>query len=138
LPAGQGAAAVIFDERGRVLLVKENYDRRRYSLPGGAVESGETPLDAVVRETREETGVEAGNNHLIGIYRLENGFAVHVFRCEILSGTPECPATDELSGVGWFPPESVPAPVSNVLHYALPDALAGIRGVVRDGLPRLT
>jgi hypothetical protein len=32
----QGAAAFVFDERGRILLVHENYDRRRYGRPGGA------------------------------------------------------------------------------------------------------
>jgi 8-oxo-dGTP pyrophosphatase MutT (NUDIX family) len=37
-----GAAAAIFDERGRVLLVKENYGRRRYGFPGGAREARET------------------------------------------------------------------------------------------------
>jgi len=32
-----GAAAVIFDTEGRVLLIKENYDRRRWGLPGGVL-----------------------------------------------------------------------------------------------------
>jgi 8-oxo-dGTP pyrophosphatase MutT (NUDIX family) len=67
---GQGAAAFIFDERGRLLLVRENYDRRRYGPPGGRVEPGESPFHAVVREAREEAGIEVAVEHLIVAYRL--------------------------------------------------------------------
>jgi 8-oxo-dGTP diphosphatase len=51
-----GAAAVVFDEEGRVLLVKENYGKHRWSLPGGAIEAGETPEEAAVREANERNG----------------------------------------------------------------------------------
>jgi 8-oxo-dGTP pyrophosphatase MutT (NUDIX family) len=133
----QGAAAVIFDDDGRILLVKENYGRRRYGFPGGAVEPGEPPDDAVLRELQEETTLEAAVDHLVGLYRLENGFSVHLFRCRIIAGTAAVPDTDEIAEVGWYEPDAVPAPVTNVLHHALPDALAGRRGVVRTRLPRL-
>ena len=49
----QVVAAWIFDEHGRVLLIRENYDRRRYGPPGGKVEPGESPREAVVREVRK-------------------------------------------------------------------------------------
>jgi ADP-ribose pyrophosphatase YjhB (NUDIX family) len=68
----QAAAAAILDDGGRVLLVKENYDRRRYAFPGGAVEPGETPLDAVVREKNEETGLAVSVEHLVGLYQLHH------------------------------------------------------------------
>ena len=138
VPAEQGAAAVIFDERGHVLLVKENYERRRYSFPGGAVERDEVPQDAVLREAQEETGVTVAIDHLVGVYRLQNGFVVYAFRCNIVSGTPAMPVTGELSEVAWYSPAAIPQPVSTVLHYALPDAVAGARGVVRDRLPRVS
>jgi 8-oxo-dGTP diphosphatase len=133
----QGAAAVIFDDDSRVLLVKENYGRHRYGFPGGAVEAGEAPDDAVVRELKEETGLEAAVDHLIGVYRLEDGVSVHLFRCRIVGGKPAVPDTAEIAEVDWYAPDALPAPVTNVLHHALPDALVGRRGVVRSGLPRL-
>src|SRR5437763_11981549 len=54
------AGAVIRDRPGRILLVLRANDPGRglWSLPGGRVEPGETPEQAVVREVREETGLE--------------------------------------------------------------------------------
>jgi 8-oxo-dGTP diphosphatase len=56
-----GAYGLCRDDRGRVLLAR-NSDRSEFpglwSLPGGGVEHGEHPDDAVVREFREETGLE--------------------------------------------------------------------------------
>lgn len=134
----QGAAAAILDGAGRILLICENYDRRRYGFPGGAVEPGETALDAVVREVREETGVEVEIEHVVGAYRSAGGVCVTVFRCSIAAGTPAVPATGEIAEVGWFDPRALPSPVTNALHHALEDVLAGTRGVVRDGLPRVS
>jgi 8-oxo-dGTP pyrophosphatase MutT (NUDIX family) len=133
----QGAAAAILDDRGRLLLVKENYDRGRYSLPGGAVETDETLLETVIRETREETGLAVRVEHVIGVYRLENGFTATLFRCSITDGEPVRPESGEIAEVGWFGPEEIPDPTSNLLHHALDDIVAGRRGVVRDDLRRI-
>jgi 8-oxo-dGTP diphosphatase len=132
-----GAAAVIFDDEGRILLVKENYGRRRYGYPGGAVEPRESPEDAIVREVREETGVDAAVDHLVGLYRLEGGLLVHLFRCQVVSGTPAVPATGEIAEVGWYRADALPAPTTNVLHHSLRDALAEKRGLLRTDLPRI-
>lgn len=135
--AAEGAAAAILDPAGRLLLIKENYDRRRYSLPGGAVEPNESPLEAVVRETLEETCVTVAVDHVIGVYRLVNEFTVTLFRCSIEDGVPAHPHTPEIDEVGWYAPGGIPQPRSNLLHHALEDIVAGRRGVVRDDLPRI-
>ena len=134
----EGAAAVVFDGRGRLLLVKENYGKFRWSLPGGRVEPGETPEEAVVREALEETGASVAIEHLIGTYELDDGFSVHVFRCAVVAGTPTLQTSDELAAVTWFETEEIPHPRSNALHHALPDAVAGRRDLVRRNVRKLT
>lgn len=64
------ADCVVFDAKGRVLLVRRKYPpfKGRYALPGGFVEIGETVEQACRRELLEETGVTAGKLHLVGVY----------------------------------------------------------------------
>jgi 8-oxo-dGTP diphosphatase len=129
---------VIFDAAGRVLVVKENYDRRRYGFPGGRLDPGEAPHHTAIRETREETGVEIAIDHLIGLYRLEDGLTFHAFAATIVDGLRAVQDAGEIADVGWFEPSAIPSPTTNSLHYSLQDALRGARGLVRDGLPRIS
>jgi 8-oxo-dGTP pyrophosphatase MutT (NUDIX family) len=52
-----GVRALVVDEAGRVFLVKHSYVSG-WHLPGGGVEPGETLLDALIRELREEGNIE--------------------------------------------------------------------------------
>jgi ADP-ribose pyrophosphatase YjhB (NUDIX family) len=56
--------AVVTDDAGRVLLVREDGE---WLAPGGEVEPGETHEEALIREVREETGVEIGVRDLAAV-----------------------------------------------------------------------
>jgi len=61
--------SAVVDVDGRFLLVEEQaMGRKVLSQPGGHIESGESPEEAVVRETLEETGCEVECGELIGVY----------------------------------------------------------------------
>ncbi len=60
--------AIIRDAAGRLLLIKRGHDPEagRWSLPGGRVEPGESDVQALVREMREETGLIVQPGPLVG------------------------------------------------------------------------
>ena len=61
------AGGCIFNESGEVLLQKRA-DFNKWGFPGGAIELGETPQMAAIREIKEETGLDVEIIKLIGVY----------------------------------------------------------------------
>jgi ADP-ribose pyrophosphatase YjhB (NUDIX family) len=77
-PVALGAHALIIDRSGRVLLARHSY-MKGWSLPGGGVARGEAPVDAILRELKEEIGeVRADAPQLIGIFSRRSGWATNV------------------------------------------------------------
>jgi 8-oxo-dGTP pyrophosphatase MutT (NUDIX family) len=108
-------AALIVDARGRILLVR--HVEGRWMLPGGAVDPGERPAEAMRRECLEEAGIVVEPVRLAGVYsgpeyRVtysngdEAGWMVAVFEASIVSGEPRA-SDDETQDVGWFTPAEI-------------------------------
>jgi 8-oxo-dGTP diphosphatase len=57
------AGAMIFDRRGRLLILKPTY-KKGWTIPGGMVETGESPWEACRREVQEEAGLAVTNARL--------------------------------------------------------------------------
>ena len=56
--AKEAACVLIYNEHGQILGVSRKHDPTAFGLPGGKVDPGETPLEAAIRECREETGID--------------------------------------------------------------------------------
>lgn len=76
--------AVIFNKEGQVLQLKSSYIENQWALPGGCVEKGETILETLRRECREELGINVKVEGLTGIYyHSKYNSQVCIFRCSI-------------------------------------------------------
>ena len=63
---------------------------------------------------------------------------MYVYRCAIVAGEPQMPESGEIAEIRWCASDDLPSPRTNLLHHALPDALAGRTAVERDDLPRIS
>lgn len=87
-----GAEAVVFDEEGRLLLLRRS-DDGSWGLPGGWLEPNETPAECARREAREETGLELRILRLVDVFTRKAGAGAApqatvaiVYLCDIASG----------------------------------------------------
>lgn len=113
------AGAVV--NEGRVLIIKRR-DNGHWEPPGGVLELDETIEEGLVREIREETGVEAVPEALTGAYKnMERGIVALVFRCSVEAGTPR--PGDEALQVRWMTPEEVETELEEAYAVRMLDAL---------------
>jgi 8-oxo-dGTP pyrophosphatase MutT (NUDIX family) len=126
-----GAFAILFDEHRRVLCVKMNYGSRRWTTPGGRVEPGESPTEALKREVLEESGyvVEAGA--FIGVYsKPYEDDIVLSFHTRIIRREAWQPNA-EITEARYFAISELPAEMDRVVRARILDAVNGVQGVYR-------
>ncbi|MEW2381874.1 NUDIX domain-containing protein [Micromonospora sp. NPDC047707] len=126
-------SAVVRNDTGELLLA-QRADDARWSVVSGVLEPGEQPATAVVREVREETGLDVEPVRLSSVlthpHTYPNGdrceFVNLGFRCRLTGGTARV-NDDESMAVGWFPPDRLPELDRHarlVIGYALDDGAA--------------
>jgi len=130
-----GCSAVIFDTTNNKILLTCRKDNGLWCLPGGAIDPGESVVEACVREVLEETGLRVRVGKLIGVYSNPhqlidyndgNRFqlVVLIFEAEPISG--ELGISDETTDVGFFPLAEIEA-MDLMEHHRvrIQDALVG-------------
>ena len=130
-------AAAIVDEGGRLLAVKRR-DNGHWEPPGGILELHETIPAGLVREVREETGLEVEPQALSGVYKnMLRGIVALVFRCRIIGGEPR--PTREAEQVSWLSPDEIRDLMDEAYATRLLDALRPGPAAIRahDGLSLL-
>ena len=119
-----GAAAIVLDRDGRVLMVRHTYGRLNWEIPGGASEPGESVIGTALRELREEAGVDAIAESLAGIYYDAHDDAHHfVFRCRLVGDVEPVPSSEEISACRYWRPDALPRPISDFTVRRIRDAL---------------
>ncbi|MCK6446244.1 MAG: phosphoribosylformylglycinamidine cyclo-ligase [Planctomycetes bacterium] len=113
-PASASAGCVL-DDAGRVLLVRRAIEpfRGSWALPAGYQEIDELPTETVVREVREETGLEVEPYELFDLLYVRDPARkpanLAVYLCRPRGGTLR--AGDDALDVAWFPLDGLPAEI---------------------------
>lgn len=101
-----GAFALIFNEQNQVLLCHRG-DLDLWNLPGGGMESGESPWQAVIREVKEEVGLIVEVERLAGVYaKPDQDEIVFSFVCRVIEGEPG--SSEEADDVAFFATDRLP------------------------------
>lgn len=97
------AKGILINSEGKVLLLKN--DRNTWELPGGRLEPGEQPEQALVREIEEELGIAVIVRQLVDVWLyevIEHRFVLIVsYECEF-DDNPKLSLSEEHLDYGWF------------------------------------
>jgi len=131
------AAAIVVGQPPRVLAAQRSYPPELaglWELPGGKVHDGESDVDALVRECREELGVAVRPMHRLGddVVIGDHG-VLRVWWAELVDGEPVALehselrwlTPDEIDDIPWLPSD---APVVAALHATWPTGSSDIAG----------
>lgn len=131
--------AVILNEKQEILLVRESADGR-WSLPGGWADIGDTPTEGIIREIKEETGLQAQVVRLLAIYDKDRHpypqqpFYVYklIFHCSYIGDT--LTQGFDIQDVNWFSVHDLPAISENRI---LPTQIIELHHQITTGDPNL-
>ncbi|MFC3982831.1 NUDIX hydrolase [Streptosporangium jomthongense] len=115
-------AGVIIDDQGRALLIQRR-DNGHWEAPGGILERDEDIVSGLLREVREETGLEVEPVALTGVYKnMPRGIVALVFRCRAVGG--QLTENDESRAFRWANADQVRELASEAFAVRVLDAMS--------------
>lgn len=131
-----GVGAVVFDDQGRVLIVRRRHEplAGQWSLPGGRLELGETLEAGTAREMEEETGLVVDVGPLVEVFdrilldadgNVQYHFVIADYLCTVRGG--QLRAGSDVSEVRWVPVADVASWVATEKAKDVIDKAAGMR-----------
>lgn len=127
----QAVSGIVFNsDRSEVLLI-ERCDVPVWVLPGGGIDPGETPENAVCRELHEETGYRVEIVRKIAEYLPINRLTqlTHFYECRIVGGAAT--TSNESRAVQFFPLKNFPRRMPDVYRHWIRDACQPTRELIR-------
>jgi ADP-ribose pyrophosphatase YjhB (NUDIX family) len=126
-----GVFGAIFDEDRRILCVRRAYAPYNWTLPGGRVETNESPIDALIREVAEETGCDVERGELVAVYAAPfKDDLIFFFECTLRSRGEWRPDA-EIAEVSFMSADGLPDDLTPRTRARIADGFSGVRGVVR-------
>jgi 8-oxo-dGTP pyrophosphatase MutT (NUDIX family) len=99
---GVGVVAVVFNEKGQVLVLRQTYDEP-VRLPGGIMEYGEQPEQTICRELIEEAQCIVEPISILGVTRITRRKFDIFLSCRLIEQRPFV-ANEEVAGIEWRNP----------------------------------
>ena len=116
--------AIVQDKHGAILLVRKKYGKFDWTCPGGFMETGETPQQAISRETKEESNCTIRNIDFRHVYAIpDRSDVILTFTAEI-DKVLEWNENNEISERSFFTLNNLPKPMTNETLRKIKDALS--------------
>ncbi len=131
--------AAIFNDKGELLLQKRG-DKKKWGLPGGVLELGETLEEALIREVKEETGLKIKPVSVVGIYTgpdynvtypngdLTQPVAV-LFNVKVIGGKLTDKVDEETLELRYFTKDNLPEIAGRDFADMIDDSFAGKKSI---------
>ena len=138
-----GVGVIILDNESRILLEKRS-DNGIWGLPGGAIDPGESVINATIREAKEETNLDVEIDGLLGIYsepsdgRIvtypDNGDVRHlvdVVFTALVMVSGQMKKSDESLDLKFFQPDLIPSSIVPLAIQPIRDYAANNKFIIR-------
>lgn len=96
----RAARAIVIRNDELLVIDRDKFGKQYLTLPGGRIEMGEQPEEAIRRELREETGLEIGACRLVFVEEAGDPYGTqHIFLCEYINGEPKLSESSEEAAI---------------------------------------